>query len=265
MNDYYAEVTAFYDALDVIGLPTSAIALWHALAWYAQKWSWDKPISLAASTLSEKTKLSRDTIHQARNALKNAGLIEFINGKRNEAAKYTIHRPTDLYAIFPTQHHTQHPTQPPTQHPTQCHTQPPTIYTTTSTKGSSSLTSEIPTQPPTYQTANLMTDTEMDEAAARYSEDDQRLLAAIEAIGMQPSAYNAETAHALAASYGTDVVVSALAEAAESDKHGGVNWKFVRVILDGKEKAPDQPKTRTVTERCYVNGEVVFSTREVPI
>lgn len=109
----------------------------------------------------------------------------------------------------------------------------------------------------------LLTDGEMDAASAAYQQDQQAMLAAMERVGMQASSYNAETALALAATYGAQAVVDALEKAAQHDRLGGISWAFVKAILE-KPQQPQKPKTRKIRETLVVNGELIETVREVP-
>lgn len=109
----------------------------------------------------------------------------------------------------------------------------------------------------------LLADDEMDGAAEAYAQDRQAVLAAMERVGMQPTAYNAETALALAAAHGADGVVAALEKAAQHDRKGGISWAFVKAILENPQQPP-KPKTRKVRETLYIGGERVETVREVP-
>ena len=109
----------------------------------------------------------------------------------------------------------------------------------------------------------LLTDGEMDAASAIYQQDKQAMLDAMERVGMQASSYNAETALALAVTYGAQAVVDALEKAAQHDRRGGISWAFVKAILE-KPQQPQKPKTRKIRETLVVNGELIETVREVP-
>ena len=109
----------------------------------------------------------------------------------------------------------------------------------------------------------FLTNGEMDAASAIYQQDKKAMLAAMERVGMQASSYNAETALALAATYGAQAVVDALEKAAQHDRCGGISWAFVKAILE-KPQQPQKLKTRKIRETLVVNGELVETVREVP-
>ena len=94
----------------------------------------------------------------------------------------------------------------------------------------------------------------------------QTLLAALEDVGMKPTARNEQAAEALMAQYGTEKVLAAIDTAAEHDNRGGVSWAYLRRILeDGpRQSAAGKPAaTRTVRECCVVDGQEVWTERVV--
>ena len=87
--NYIKEIRAFYDSVNVKPLSTGQIALWHALMHINNKNNWSEWFSVPGITLELLTGLSRSAIFKNRNALKQAGLIEFkANGTR--AASYKM-------------------------------------------------------------------------------------------------------------------------------------------------------------------------------
>lgn len=88
--NYLAEIKAFYDWLETNKLPTSSIALWHALMHIANKTGWQDNFAVAVSVLEIKTGLNAKTIQRARNTLKTAGRIEFTSRGGNQSALYTM-------------------------------------------------------------------------------------------------------------------------------------------------------------------------------
>lgn len=127
--NYIAEIKAFYDWLETNKLPTSSIALWHALMHIANKTGWQDNFAVAVSVLEIKTGLKRQSIYDARNKLKNAGLLDFESRNGNQSAIYTMN---PFISAEQTQTHTQELTASVkrTQTPTQSHTQPHTQYHT---------------------------------------------------------------------------------------------------------------------------------------
>ena len=106
-----------------------------------------------------------------------------------------------------------------------------------------------------------MSEEEADRLGAEYTRNMQTLLAALEDVGMKPTARNEQAAEALMAQYGTEKVLAAIDTAAEYDNRGGVSWAYLRRIL---EDGPRQPAaTRTIRECCVVDGQEVWTERVV--
>ena len=115
-------------------------------------------------------------------------------------------------------------------------------------------------------TAPLLSEEEADRLGAEYTRNMQTLLAALEDVGMKPTARNEQAAEALMAQYGTEKVLAAIDTAAEHDNRGGVNWAYLRRILeDGpRQSAAEKPAaTRTIRECCVVDGQEVWTERVV--
>ena len=115
-------------------------------------------------------------------------------------------------------------------------------------------------------TAPLLSEEEADRLSAEYTRNMQTLLAALEDVGMKPTARNEQAAEALMAQYGTEKVLAAIDTAAEHDNRGGVSWAYLRRILeDGpRQSAAGKPAaTRTIRECCVVDGQEVWTERVV--
>ena len=115
-------------------------------------------------------------------------------------------------------------------------------------------------------TAPLLNEEEADRLGAEYTRNMQTLLAALEDVGMKPTARNEQAAEALMAQYGTEKVLAAIDTAAEHDNRGGVSWAYLRRILeDGpRQSAAGKPAaTRTIRECCVVDGQEVWTERVV--
>ena len=115
-------------------------------------------------------------------------------------------------------------------------------------------------------TAPLLSEEEADRLGAEYTRNMQTLLAALEDVGMKPTARNEQAAEALMAQYGTEKVLAAIDTAAEHDNRGGVSWAYLRRILeDGpRQSAAGKPAaTRTIRECCVVDGQEVWTERVV--
>ena len=102
--NYILEIKAFYDWLETNQLPTSAIALWHALMHIANKTGWQDNFAVAVVVLEIKTGLKKRAIINARTTLQNKGLISFSSRGGNQSATYQMH---SLVALKDTQIGTQ--------------------------------------------------------------------------------------------------------------------------------------------------------------
>lgn len=115
-------------------------------------------------------------------------------------------------------------------------------------------------------TAPLLNEEEADRLGTEYTRNMQTLLAALEDVGMKPTARNEQEAEALMAQYGTEKVLAAIDTAAEHDNRGGISWAYLRRILeDGpRQSAAGKPAaTRTIRECCVVDGQEVWTERVV--
>lgn len=91
--------------------------------------------------------------------------------------------------------------------------------------------------------APFMTPEECDRAAEQYD----RVKTALVRVGIQPTLQAMDTAMGLLADYGEDRLLAALRTASDHDRKGGVNWPFVRRILEDKPKpAPEAESLYTV-------------------
>lgn len=91
--------------------------------------------------------------------------------------------------------------------------------------------------------APFMTPEECDRAAEQYD----RVKTTLVRVGIQPTLQAMDTAMGLLADYGEDRLLNALRTASDHDRKGGVNWPFVRRILEDKPKpAPEAESLYTV-------------------
>lgn len=89
--NYLQQILAFDDyRLYEQKLSAGQIALWHALMSINNKAHWQKWFTAANLTLESLTGLSRSGINQARNSLKQSGLIDFEVLGPHKATKYSI-------------------------------------------------------------------------------------------------------------------------------------------------------------------------------
>ena len=87
--NYFYEIKTFYDRLELNPAPTSAIALWHALAYIANKTD-KSEFTVASSTLMLKSGLSESSFKRARNYLTQNGYITWKSRGGNQAAVYSM-------------------------------------------------------------------------------------------------------------------------------------------------------------------------------
>ena len=95
--NYINEIKAFYDQLETNSLPSPAIVLWHALMLINNKTGWQPEFAVAVSVLEVKTGLNAKAIERARNALQQAGLINWRKRKGNQSAVYSINSLCDKF------------------------------------------------------------------------------------------------------------------------------------------------------------------------
>ena len=129
--NYLSEILAFYNWLEMNPMPASAIDLWHALLYTANKSGWASEFSAPISILKIRTGLNKDAIYRARNTLTQMGLIEYRTRGGNQSAVYKLY---SIASVKPTQGATQTATQegPVSEIATQTATQPAT-HTATQT------------------------------------------------------------------------------------------------------------------------------------
>lgn len=75
--NYITEIKAFYDLVSVKRLSTGQIVLWHSLMYINNKCAWAEWFTVPNRTLELYTGMSRQSIVNARNILKQYGMIDF--------------------------------------------------------------------------------------------------------------------------------------------------------------------------------------------
>lgn len=88
--NYIAELNAFHDYLLANRLSTSEIALWHALMHINNSTMWKTEFTASNLILQQITGLSRSSLADAKNKLKQRGLIEYIPGKPRQAGMFKM-------------------------------------------------------------------------------------------------------------------------------------------------------------------------------
>lgn len=100
--------------------------------------------------------------------------------------------------------------------------------------------------------APFMTPEECDAAAQQYD----RVKNTLVRVGIQPTLQAMDTAMGLLADYGEERLLAALRTASDHDKKGGVNWPFVRRILEDKPRPAEESKS--LYEIPFIqDGEVI--------
>ena len=100
--------------------------------------------------------------------------------------------------------------------------------------------------------APFMTPEECDAAAQQYD----RVKNTLVRVGIQPTLQAMDTAMGLLADYGEERLLAALRTASDHDRKGGVNWPFVRRILEDKPKPAEERKS--LYEIPFIqDGEVI--------
>lgn len=84
------EIKLFYDWLETYPLSSSAIALWHALMFVANRRGWPQEFSVSIGLLILRTNSSRSTIYRERVRLQRAGRISFHAQGGSADSIYTI-------------------------------------------------------------------------------------------------------------------------------------------------------------------------------
>lgn len=88
--NYIAEIKAFYDRIELSPLPSSAIALWHALMSIANKTGRQQEFTVAVSVLVLKSGLNAQAVKRARNRLAQDGFITWKSRGGNQSAIYHL-------------------------------------------------------------------------------------------------------------------------------------------------------------------------------
>lgn len=100
--------------------------------------------------------------------------------------------------------------------------------------------------------APFMTPEECDAAAQQYD----RVKNTLVRVGIQPTLQAMDTAMGLLADYGEERLMAALRTASDHDRKGGVNWPFVRRILEDKPKPAQEAESLYTVPRIR-GGEYV--------
>ncbi|MBS6510384.1 MAG: helix-turn-helix domain-containing protein [Clostridiales bacterium] len=88
--NYLAELNAFHDYLLANQLSTSEIVLWHALMHINNKTMWKTEFTASNLILQQLTGLSRSTLADTKNKLKQRGLLSYKPGKPRQAGTFCM-------------------------------------------------------------------------------------------------------------------------------------------------------------------------------
>ncbi|MCA1010661.1 DnaD domain-containing protein [Halobacillus halophilus] len=88
--NYIKEINAFYDRMELDGLTTSEIVLWHTLMHFHNKAGWREEITLAATSILVKSGLTESAFKRARKQLKEKGYLTFRSVGKNQAPIYQL-------------------------------------------------------------------------------------------------------------------------------------------------------------------------------
>ena len=210
------------------------LALMWALVYVANKCRWKEWFTVPSITLKNLTGLSRQGILKARNQLRQRGLIDY----RERGTKASTYRLTVLGTM---------------SNSVQDSVQDSSAYINTNTKTKTkeeeerACAREGMTAP-----APFMTPEECDAAAQQYD----RVKNALVRVGIQPTLQAMDTAMGLLADYGEERLLAALRTASDHDRKGGVNWPFVRRILEDKPKPAQEDESLYTVPRIR-GGEYV--------
>lgn len=215
------------------------LALMWALVYVANKCRWKEWFTVPSITLMNLTGLSRQGILKARNQLRQRGLIDY----RERGTKASTYRLTVLDTMSNSvQAGLQDSVQESVQAGLQDSIQESSAYINTNTKTKTKEEEECaPAREGITAPAPFMTPEECDRAAQQYD----RVKTTLVRVGIQPTLQAMDTAMGLLADYGEERLLAALRTASDHDKKGGVNWPFVRRILE------DRPKPAQEAESLY--------------
>lgn len=216
------------------------LALMWALVYVANKCRWKEWFTVPSITLMNLTGLSRQGILKARNQLRQRGLIDY----RERGTKASTYRLTVLDIMSNSvQAGLQDSIQDSVQAGLQDSVQDNSAYINTNTKTKTKEEEEerACAREGMTATAPFMTPEECDRAAEQYD----RVKNTLVRVGIQPTLQAMDTAMGLLTDYGEERLLAALRTASDHDRKGGVNWPFVRRILE------DRPKPAQEAESLY--------------
>ncbi len=246
--NYIREINAFYDLVQVKQLSTGQIALWHALMHINNKCSWAEWFTVPNLTLELISGLSRKGIYNARNTLKQHGLIDF----KSNGTKATS------YKIIPLTNNTQASTQNSTQDKitmqniTQDTTQDTTQNTTQgTTQDSTTLNKLNKTKLNETKLNNINTTSTTKKNEDIFDGEFSQLSKLYQKCGFMVSGITADWLIDLKNMYGFEWVKNALLEA---ERQGKRSRKYVEGILQNWERSGGM-RLSTNSSRNNVNQD----------
>ena len=246
--NYIREINAFYDLVQVKQLSTGQIALWHALMHINNKCSWAEWFTVPNLTLQLISGLSRKGIYNARNTLKQHGLIDF----KSNGTKATS------YKIIPLTNNTQASTQNSTQDKITMQN-----ITQDTTQGNTQGTTQGTTQDTTQDSATLnkLNKTKLNETkntsntitkvGEGFDKKFSELTQLYQKCGFMVSGTTADWLIELKNMYGFEWVKNALLEA---ERQGKRSRKYVEGILQNWERSGGM-RLSTNSSRNNVNQD----------
>ena len=246
--NYIREINAFYDLVQVKRLSTGQIALWHALMHINNKCSWAEWFTVPNLTLQLISGLSRKGIYNARNTLKQYGLIDF----KSNGTKATS------YKIIPLTNNTRANTQKSTQDKVTMQN-----ITQDTTQGTTQGTTQNTTQDTTQDSATLnkLNKTKLNETknisntitkvGEGFDEEFSELTQLYQKCGFMVSGTTADWLIELKNMYGFEWVKNALLEA---ERQGKRSRKYVEGILQNWERSGGM-RLSTNSSRNNVNQD----------
>lgn len=218
--NYIREINAFYDLVQVKQLSTGQIALWHALMHINNKCAWAEWFTAPNLTLELISGLSRKGIYNARNSLKQHGIIDF-KSNGTKATSYKL-----ISMLNNTQGSTQDTTQDKKalQDITQGTTQSITQDTTQGTTQDSATLNKL--NETKLNDINTSITTEPEENI--FGEEFKELAKLYQQVIGQPNAFTADWIITLKSEYGFEWAKNAMLE---SERQGKRSKKYVEGIL----------------------------------
>ena len=233
---------AFYTRQLLNPLSGGQVALWHALAYTREKAHQKEWFTIAGMTLVQLSGLSLAGIKKARNELKQHGLIDF----RTNGTRSTSYKLVDISES--SQDSSRNGSQDSSRNGS-------AIYNNTNNID-------------VVRARPLMTEEEMDAAAALSSRNRDALVTAMEESGIKVTSRSIDAMEAMTAEHGVESVMSAISKAVEHDKKGGISVAYVRSILENsgrkEERSPQLTDEQLAKKRREEAATLALLRGELP-